>query len=135
MVHSAASPIRCTPRAKSIALSAGDPVEEDELLGRFMQGIKTIATVSLAISYPTLASVTHSLVNSYKNLLAVAVETDYTFPEAEALKDRLANPDTYAAAAPAADAGAAADGAAPAEEKPAEAEEESDDDMGFGLFD
>ncbi|GAA5863461.1 hypothetical protein JCM3774_005300 [Rhodotorula dairenensis] len=104
-------------------------VSEDELLGRFMQGIKTIAAVSLAINYPTLASVTHSLVNSYKNILAVAVETDYTFPEVEALKDRLANPEAYAAAAPAADAGAAAGGAAPAEEKAAEEEEESDDDL------
>ncbi|GAA6021767.1 hypothetical protein JCM8202_004343 [Rhodotorula sphaerocarpa] len=108
-------------------------VSEDELLERFMSGVKSIAAISLAINYPTLASVTHSLVNSYKNLLAVALETDYSFPEAEALKDRLANPDAYAAAAPAASTGAAAGGAA-AEEKPAEAEEESDDDMGFGLF-
>ncbi|POY72193.1 hypothetical protein BMF94_4769 [Rhodotorula taiwanensis] len=94
-----------------------------------MQGIKTVAAISLAVNYPTLASVTYSLVNSYKNLLAVALETEYSFPEAEALKDRLANPDAYAAAAPAADAGAAAGGAAAAEEGPAEAEEESDDDM------
>jgi len=110
-------------------------VSEDELIGRFMSGVKTIAAISLAISYPTLASVTHSLVNSYKNVLAVALETDYTFPEVEALKDRLANPEAYAAAAPAADAGAAAGGAAAKEEKPAEEEEESDDDLGFGLFD
>lgn len=108
-------------------------VSEDELLERFMSGVKSIAAISLAINYPTLASVTHSLVNSYKQVLAVAIETDYSFPEAEALKDRLANPDAYATAAPAASTGAAAGGAA-AEEKPAEAEEESDDDMGFGLF-
>ncbi|TKA51998.1 hypothetical protein B0A53_05083 [Rhodotorula sp. CCFEE 5036] len=110
-------------------------VSEDELVGRFMQGVQTIAAISLAISYPTLASVTHSLVNTYKRVLAVALETDYTFPEVEALKDRLANPEAYAAAAPAADAGAAAGGAAAKEEKPAEEEEESDDDLGFGLFD
>lgn len=67
--------------------------------------------------------------------MAVALETDYSFPEVEALKDRLANPEAYAAAAPAADAGAAAGAAAAKEEKPAEEEEESDDDLGFGLFD
>ncbi|BGP15773.1 hypothetical protein JCM10213_007931 [Rhodosporidiobolus nylandii] len=110
-------------------------VSDDELLGRFMSGIKTIAAISLAINYPTLASVTHSLVNSYKNLLAIALETEVSFPEAEALKDRLANPDAYAAAAPAAGAAAASGDAAPAAEKAAEPESESDDDMGFGLFD
>ncbi|GAA6022629.1 hypothetical protein JCM10207_003929 [Rhodosporidiobolus poonsookiae] len=109
-------------------------VSDDELLERFMSGIKTIAAISLALNYPTLASVTHSLVNSYKNLLAIALETEVTFPEAEALKDRLANPDAYAAAAPAAAAAAGGD-SAPAAEKAAEPEEESDDDMGFGLFD
>ncbi|GAA5849692.1 hypothetical protein JCM8547_000536 [Rhodosporidiobolus lusitaniae] len=109
-------------------------VAESELVDRFMSGVKTIAAISLALNYPTLASVTHSLVNSYKNLLAIALETEVTFDLAEALKDRLANPDAYAAAAPVA---AAAGGAAEekAAEKPAEAEEESDDDMGFGLFD
>ncbi|GAA5968786.1 hypothetical protein JCM11641_000733 [Rhodosporidiobolus odoratus] len=110
-------------------------VAESELLDRFLSGVKTIAAISLALNYPTLASVTHSLVNSYKNLLAIALETEVTFPAAEALKDRLANPDAYASAAPAAGAAAASSDAAPAAEKPAEAEEESDDDMGFGLFD
>lgn len=110
-------------------------VAESELLDRFLSGVKTIAAISLALNYPTLASVTHSLVNSYKNLLAIALETEVTFPAADALKDRLANPDAYASAAPAAGAAAASSDAAPAAEKPAEAEEESDDDMGFGLFD
>ena len=76
----------------------------------------------------------HSLINGYKKVLAVAVETEYSWPEIEELKDRIANPDAYAAAAPAAAAAAPAAGAPAAEEKEEEAEE-SDDDMGFGLFD
>ncbi|GAA6027727.1 hypothetical protein JCM8097_008003 [Rhodosporidiobolus ruineniae] len=110
-------------------------VAEEELIGRFMSGVKTIAAISLAINYPTLASVAHSLINSYKNIVAIALETEITFPEVESLKDRIANPDAYAAAAPA--AAAATGGAAEAkkEDAPAAAEEESDDDMGFGLFD
>ncbi|KAF8071680.1 60S acidic ribosomal protein P0 [Lyophyllum atratum] len=108
-------------------------VDESELIDRFMSGIKTIAAISLAINYPTIVSVTHSLVNAYKNLIAIALATDYTFEGAEKIKEYLANPEAFAAAAPAA-AEAAPAAAAPAEEKEEE-KEESDDDMGFGLFD
>ncbi|KAJ0121338.1 hypothetical protein N8I77_004291 [Diaporthe amygdali] len=110
-------------------------VGEEQLLKSFGSAITTIATVSLAIGYPTLPSVIHSFVNGYKNVIAVAIETEISWPEIEELKDRIANPDAYAAAAPA--AGAADSGAAApaAEEKKEEEEEEEDDDMGFGLFD
>ncbi|KAL3458064.1 ribosomal protein L10-domain-containing protein [Aspergillus heterothallicus] len=111
-------------------------IEEKQLLDAFSSAINAITTISLAVNYPTLPSVIHSVVNSYKNVLSVAVETDYSWPEIDELKDRIANPDAYAAAAPA--AGAASGGAAPAaaaEAAPAEEEDESDEDMGFGLFD
>ncbi|RHZ52006.1 hypothetical protein CDV55_101873 [Aspergillus turcosus] len=111
-------------------------IEESQLLDAFTSAIKTITTVSLALNYPTLPSVMHSLVNGYKKVLAVAIQTDYSWPEIEELKDRIANPDAYASAAPAAAAAApAAGGAAPAAEEKEEEAEESDDDMGFGLFD
>ncbi|GAD94378.1 60S acidic ribosomal protein P0 [Paecilomyces variotii No. 5] len=108
-------------------------IEEEQLLTTFQSAIKTISAISLAANYPTLASVAHSLVNSYKKVLAVAITTEYSWPEIEELKDRIANPDAYASAAPA--AAAPAGGAAPAEEKKEEEAEESDEDMGFGLFD
>jgi len=110
-------------------------VDEKELVDRFLSGIKLIAALSLALQYPTIVSVTHSLVNSYKNLLAIALATEYTFEGAEKAKEYLANPEAFAAAttAPAAETAAAE---APKEEaKPAEEEAESDEDMGFGLFD
>ncbi|KAI4596099.1 ribosomal protein P0 (A0) (L10E) [Pestalotiopsis sp. 9143b] len=111
-------------------------VGEEQLLGTFASAITTIASISLAINFPTLPSVMHSLVNAYKKVLAVAIETEISWPEIEELKDRIANPDAYASAAPAAGgAAAAAGGDAPAEEKKEDEEEESDDDMGFGLFD
>ena len=109
-------------------------IEEDQLLKSFSTAIQNIASISLATNYPTLPAVVHSVVNSYKKVLAVAVETEYSWPEIEELKDRIANPDAYAAAAPAAAAGGGG-GEAPAEEKKEEEEEESDADMGFGLFD
>ncbi|KNG46513.1 60s acidic ribosomal protein p0 [Stemphylium lycopersici] len=111
-------------------------VGEDQLLKTFSTAIATIASISLAISFPTLPSVMHSVVNSYKKVLAVAIETDYEWEEISELKDRIANPDKYASSAPA--AGAAAGGSAPAakeEAKEEEKEESEDEDMGFGLFD
>ena len=81
-------------------------IEESQLIATFMSGIKTIAAVSLALGFPTQASVaressvllfycaqavtrlTDSLVNSYKNLLAVALATDYTFEGAEKVSAR-----------------------------------------------
>jgi len=110
-------------------------IGDEELLGRFMSGIKTVAALSLAIHFPTLASVTHSLVNSYKNLIAVSLATEYTFEGSEKAKEYLANPEAFAAAAPAAAATETAPAAEAAKEEAKEEAEESDDDMGFGLFD
>lgn len=106
-------------------------IGEEQLLATLATAITTVATISLAINFPTLPSVMHSLVNSYKKVLAVAVETEISWPEIEQLKDRIANPDAYAAAAPAASAGAAAAEAAPKEEEKKE-ESEEEDDGGFG---
>ena len=58
-------------------------IEEDSLLAYFTAAIRNVASVSLATDYPTLVSVTHSLVNSYKNLLAISVETEYDFEGSE----------------------------------------------------
>jgi len=110
-------------------------IEEKELIDQFLSGIKSIACISLALEYPTIVSVVHSLVNSYKNLIAVSLATDYTFEGAEKAKEYLENPEAFAAAIPIAaeSAGPAAE-ETKAEEKEEE-KEESDDDMGFGLFD
>jgi len=110
-------------------------ITEASLHGRFLEGVRNIASVCLEIGYPTLASVPHSIINGYKKVLAVAVETDYSFPLADKVKAFLADPSAFAAvAAPAAAAETAAAPAA-AKEEAKEESEESDDDMGFGLFD
>ena len=103
-------------------------IEESQLLKVLTSAITTIATISLALNYPTLPSIIHSVVNSYKKILAVAIETDYSWPEIEALKDRIANPDSYAAAAPAATEEKATEEAKP-EEKEEEKEESEDEGM------
>ncbi|KAA1467597.1 hypothetical protein DENSPDRAFT_832700 [Dentipellis sp. KUC8613] len=108
-------------------------VDAQELIDRFVSGIKQIAAISLALNYPTIVSVTHSLVNAYKNLIAVSLATDYTFEGSEKAKEYLANPEAFAVAA--APVAAAAAEEAPAAAAAEEEKEESDDDMGFGLFD
>merc|ERR1712106_1060460 len=103
-------------------------ITDDDLKAKFMAGVANVAALSLAISYPTIASVPHSVVNGMKNLLAVAAVTDISFKEAEMLKAFLADPSKFAAAAPVAAAAEAAPAAA------AKEEEEEDDDMGFDVF-
>jgi large subunit ribosomal protein LP0 len=106
-------------------------IEEETLVAHFVAGIKNIAAISLQIGYPTVASVPHSIINSYKNLLAISIATEYSFPGAEKIKAYLADPSAFAVAAPVA---AASSSAEKVVEK-VEEKEESDDDMGFGLFD
>jgi large subunit ribosomal protein LP0 len=108
-------------------------IEESSLITQFLSGIKTIAAISLAAHYPTLASVPHSLVNGYKDVLSVAISIDYQFPLAEKVFAYLADPSAFQVAA--AVETSAPEAAAPVEEKKEEPEGESDDDMGFGLFD
>ena len=95
-------------------------IEDSHLLASFTTAINTIATVSLALNYPTLPSVIHSVINTYKNVLGVVVEIDYSWPAIEELKDRIANPDAYASSAPVAAAAAA------------EEEEEEEEKAGSG---
>jgi len=108
-------------------------IDEKELIDRFLSGIQAIAAISLALKYPTIVSVTHSLVNAYKNLLAIALATEYTFEGAEKAKAYLANPDAFVVAAPVAEAAPAA--SEKVEEEKQEEEDESEEDMGLGLFD
>ena len=104
------------------------------LHSRFLEGVHNVASICLQ---RTVASVPHSIINEYKEVLALSVETEYTFPLAEKVKAFLADPSAFAAAAPAAAATTAAPAAAaaPAKAEAKEESEESDEDMGFGLFD
>ncbi|KAL5346974.1 ribosomal protein P0 (A0) (L10E) [Pseudogymnoascus australis] len=109
-------------------------IGEEQLLKAFSSAITTIACVSLAVNFPTLPSVMHSVVNSYKNVLSVAISTEYSWTEIEELKERIANPEKYASATVATTSDAPA--AAAAEEKKEESEAEESGDEGFGgLFD
>merc|ERR1712008_184519 len=86
-------------------------ITDDDLKKSIMTAVRNVASISLSIGYPTIASVPHSVVNGMKKCLAIAAVTDITFKEAEMLKEYLADPSKFAvAAAPAAASGG---GAAP----------------------
>jgi len=116
---------------------------DDDILKKFFKGVNNVAALSLQIGYPTVVSVPHSVMNGYKNLLAISVATEYTFPGSEKIKQLLSDPAAFAAAQASAAAAAAPAGGAPASsaapaaaakkaEEPKEVEE-VDEDMG-GLF-
>jgi large subunit ribosomal protein LP0 len=106
-------------------------MDENALLSKFFAGVRHVAAVSLAIHYPTAASVSHSLNHAFKSLVAISLQTEITFAEAQKFKDYMANPGAFAAAAPA--AGAAAP--AKVEAKKKSSSEESGGNDGFSLFD
>lgn len=99
---------------------------QDDLLKKFQNGVNKLTAVSLAIGYPTAASISHSFSRAFKNALALALVSDFTFKQAEEFKAGMGK---AVAAAPAAAAAAAP---AKKEEKPKEKEPEPEEDMNLG---
>jgi len=109
-------------------------IKDEDIRTKFVEGVMNVAGVCLQIGYPTIISVPHSILNGFKNLLALAAVTDITFKEAETMKEYLADPSKFASLAPVA-AAAETKEEKVEEAKPESSEEDSDADMGFGLFD
>uniref|UniRef100_M1CWA9 60S acidic ribosomal protein P0 n=2 Tax=Solanum tuberosum TaxID=4113 RepID=M1CWA9_SOLTU len=109
---------------------------DEDLVEKFAAGVAMMTTLSLAISYPTLAAAPHMIVNGYKNVLCVALETEYTYPQAQQVKEYLKDPSKFAIAIASVAESATSQGIVETEDtkKEEEAESEEDDAM-FGLFD
>jgi len=116
---------------------------KDDLYAKFFAGVRKIAALSLAIGYPTVASVPHVLGGAFRKLLYIGAASGYEFKEAKAFMEAGASAPAASSsgAAPAAaaakggkDEGAKGKGKKdePKEEEPAAEEEEA----GFGgMFD
>lgn len=102
-------------------------ITDDDLRSRFLAGVQNIASISLAIGYPTVASVPHSIANSFKNLMAIAAVTDIEFPQVASLKAYLADPSAFAVEAP-------AEEVVEEEEVAASESDSSDGSFGFDMF-
>jgi len=107
-------------------------MSESELMNRFFAGVRHVAALSLNLGIPNLASLPHIVANTFKKLVAISLETDYTFEESKVFKDYLANPDAFKSAAPAGGGGGA--GAPAPEPEPEPEEEESEEEADFDLF-
>jgi len=111
---------------------------DDDILKKFFKGVHNVTALSLQIGYPTIVSVPHSVLSSFKSFVAISLATDYTFPQAEKIKNLLSDPAALAAAAAAVAAANATTSTEKTTDKPvekveAEDEPEADVQMG-GLF-
>ena len=104
-------------------------ITEEDYQNFFTTAVTRITAAALELKVPATCAMPSIFRNAFKNLQAVAAETDITFSQVEALKEYLANPSAFAAAAPVA---AAKSEAAPAAKEESEEEEESEG--GFDLF-
>eukprot|EP01002_Notosolenus_urceolatus_P004361 NODE_2148_length_1190_cov_188.851008_g1781_i0.p1 GENE.NODE_2148_length_1190_cov_188.851008_g1781_i0~~NODE_2148_length_1190_cov_188.851008_g1781_i0.p1 ORF type:complete len:330 (-),score=165.20 NODE_2148_length_1190_cov_188.851008_g1781_i0:62-1051(-) len=109
----------------------------DEVLQQTISGaVSEVAALSLAIDWPTEASLPHLIVGAFKDVFAISLGTDYTFSDfgADKLKEDIKSGKAVAAAPAASSAPKAA---APAAKKAAApVVEEEEEETGFdGLFD
>jgi len=100
-------------------------ISPDVILSSFANGLIRVAAVSLDGGYITPVSVPHLIVNAFKNLAAIGLETGYKFKEIE---------NAGKAPAPAAVVAKAVVKAPVVEEKPAEVEEDMDMGDLFGWY-
>ncbi len=104
-------------------------ITDEVLAAKFCQALNALASISLAIGFPTQASVPHSIVNAFKAILAVTIELPtYTFDKADMYVEYLKDPSKFAG--PATGGGGGGGGAAAAEE--VKEEEPEEEEMGGG---
>jgi len=90
--------------------------KDSDILAKFLEGLANVTALSLGVSYPTAPAFPHVVLNAFKNLAALSIETEYEFAQVKKLKEFVKNPSAFATAAPA---------AAPAAKKEKEKEHEA----------
>jgi len=106
-------------------------ITDDVILSKFVVGIGNVASLSLGLSFPTPAAFPHVVMNGYKNLLAIALETDFSFSQAEIFKEIAKNPGAFAPQTTAPTGNKSKEPEVVAEP---EKEEEEDEGLDFNLF-
>jgi len=108
-------------------------ISSADIASAFNSAVREVAALCLALNYPTAASVPHSIMDAYKNMLAIGLACkDYSWENLTKVKEILADPSAFAAAAaPAAGSGDAAPAAAA---EPEEEEEEESSAAAGGMF-
>jgi len=112
-------------------------MNDHDILDKISRGVQRIAAISLQIGHPTVASIPHTMAHGYKNLVSIALATNFSFKQVEQLKALLSDPEALkraqaAAAGPAPAAAAPAKGGAPAKEESKKKPADDDDEAGGG---
>jgi len=108
-------------------------ISASDIAQAFSSAVREVAALCLALNYPTAASVPHSIMDAYKNMLAIGLACkDYSWENLGKVKEILADPSAFAAAAAPAAGGDAPAAAAAAE--PEEEEEEESSAAAGGMF-
>jgi len=108
----------------------------DMIINRFTSTLSIVASISLALGIPTIASIPHSILGAYKNLLAISVQTNYVFDQAKLVKDMVENPDSFVQApTTTTTTQTETKKETEPEPEPEPVKEESGEDMGFSFFD
>ncbi|KAI6661580.1 60S acidic ribosomal protein P0-like [Oopsacas minuta] len=108
----------------------------DDVMGIVEKGIANLNATALGMGYPLPGTITHSLTYGFRNILSVALGTDISFKEADAIKTILSDPEAMAklqtSAKPAAKQADVVE--QPADEPAADDSESGSEGIG-GLFD
>jgi len=57
----------------------------DEILGKFRKGVNNLASISLSLGLPNEVSIPHMIVNGFKNIASIGLETGLKFKQLESL--------------------------------------------------
>jgi large subunit ribosomal protein LP0 len=107
----------------------------EDLFAKFFSGVRKVAALSLAIGYPTAASLPHVLGGAFRKLLYISSATGYEFKEAKAFLSAASAAPAPATGGKTEEKGKAADpkkGGKPAPKVEEEEKVEDDDDGGVG---
>lgn len=103
-------------------------ITDEVLAAKFAEALQSLAALSMAISFPTEASVPHSVANAFKAILAITIELPtYTFEKADLYEEYLKDPSKFAGSG-----GGGGGGDDAAEEAPVEEEEEEEEEADMG---
>jgi len=93
-------------------------ISDADIANAFCNGLRQIASLCFELNNPTIINVPHSLMNSYKKIIAVGLSLNtYSFDKLTQIKEILENPDAFKAAAPVAAASGGAKPVVAAKEK------------------
>eukprot|EP00922_Rhytidocystis_sp_ex-Travisia-forbesii_P052784 GHVS01078305.1.p1 GENE.GHVS01078305.1~~GHVS01078305.1.p1 ORF type:complete len:272 (-),score=27.78 GHVS01078305.1:155-970(-) len=65
-------------------------ITDEDVIRKFQFGAQNVAALARVAGIPTEASISHCIIEGFKNCTALILDTEYTFPQMEAMKSYLA---------------------------------------------